>query len=95
MEARSLGAANVFQAVLVADESSVFDNLHLGSDNLFATTLRREENVAKVAKLTHELLGFEFDLDISTGEPPLSIKRWITNGRSLLADPKVLILDES
>ena len=95
VEARALGIANVFQEVLVADECSVLDNLYLGSDNLFSSALGREEKVAKAAKLMHELLGFHLDLDIAVGELPLSLKQWTTIGRALLADPRVLILDES
>ena len=95
VEARALGIANVFQEVLVADECSVVDNLYLGADNLLSSTHGREEKRAKATKLLHELLGFDLDLDIAVGELPLSLKQWITIGRALLADPKVLILDES
>jgi ribose transport system ATP-binding protein len=95
VEARALGIANVFQEVLVADERSVLDNLYLGSDNLFSAALGREEKNARAAKLMRELLGFEIDLEVQVGELPLSLKQWITIGRALLADPKVLILDES
>jgi ribose transport system ATP-binding protein len=42
-----------------------------------------------------ELVGFDLDLDTLVGELPLSLKQWITIGRALLTDPKVLILDES
>ena len=94
-EARALGIANVFQEVLVADECSVLDNLYLGSDGLLGSTISNEEKYAKASVLMKELLGFTLDLNVPVGELPLSLKQWITIGRALLAEPRVLILDES
>lgn len=94
-EARRLGISNVFQEVLVADECSVLDNLYLGSDGLFAAALHHEEKVARASTLMRELLGYDIDLSTPAGELPLSIKQWITIGRALLTEPRVLILDES
>lgn len=94
-EARELGISNVFQEVLVADECSVLDNLYLGADGLLGSSVSREERYARASALMAELLGFDLDLDLPAGELPLSIKQWITIGRALLTDPKVLILDES
>ena len=94
-EARELGIANVFQEVLVADECSVLDNLYLGADGLLGSSVSREDRTARASALMAELLGFDLDLEVPAGELPLSIKQWITIGRALLTDPKVLILDES
>ena len=94
-EARELGISNVFQEVLVADECSVLDNLYLGADGLLGASMNREEKISRASLLMGELLGFDLDLDTPAGELPLSIKQWITIGRALLTDPKVLILDES
>ncbi|MDR7127512.1 YbhB/YbcL family Raf kinase inhibitor-like protein [Pseudotabrizicola sp. 4114] len=94
-EARELGISNVFQEVLVADECSVLDNLYLGADGLLGSSVSREERYARASALMAELLGFDLDLDVPAGELPLSIKQWITIGRALLTEPKVLILDES
>src|SRR5215510_9293113 len=95
IEARALGIANVFQEVLVADECSVLDNLYLGADGLFSSSVGREDKIVKAAALLRELLGFDLDLSTPVGELPLSLKQWITIARALLTDPKVLILDES
>ena len=94
-EARELGIANVFQEVLVADECSVLDNLYLGSDGLLGSSVSREERYAKASLLMSELLGFDLDLDTPVGDLPLSVKQWVTIGRAMLTNPKVLILDES
>ena len=42
-DARAIGVATVFQEVLVADESSVLDNLYLGADRLWSSVLTRTE----------------------------------------------------
>ena len=94
-EARELGISNVFQEVLVADECSVLDNLYLGADGLLGSSVSQEERYARASVLMAELLGFDLDLNTAAGELPLSVKQWITIGRALLTDPKVLILDES
>lgn len=94
-EARRLGITNVFQEVLVAEECSVLDNLYLGSDGLLGASMSREEKLQRASELMTDLLGFELDLSTPTGELPLSIKQSITIARALLANPKVLILDES
>jgi ribose transport system ATP-binding protein len=95
VEAKALGIANVYQEVLVTDECSVLDNLYVGADNLFSANIGQEEKIRKATALMHELLGFDLALETPVGDLPLSIKQWITIGRALLADPKVLILDES
>lgn len=95
VEARALGIANVFQEVLVADGCSVLDNLYLGADGLVTSAANREDKLARAGKLMRELLGFDLDLSTPVGALPLSLKQWVTIGRGLLAEPKLLILDES
>ena len=95
VEARRLGIANVFQEVLVADGCSVLENLYLGADGLFTAAAHREEKEARAGRLMRELLGFDLDLGAKVGELPLSLKQWITIGRGILSNPRLLILDES
>lgn len=94
-DAREMGIATVFQEVLVADESSVVDNLYLGADSLWSHALPAREKVRRAAALMRELVGAEVDVEASVGTLSLSIKQRITIGRALLGKPKVLILDES
>ncbi len=94
-EARAIGIATVFQEVLVADECSILDNLYVGSDRLWSKTFSNSLKQRTAHNLMTELTGFDFDLDMLVGGLPLSIKQWITIGRALLCEPKVLILDES
>ncbi len=95
VEARALGIANVFQEILVAEGCSVLDNLYLGADGLLTSAANREDKLARAGKLMRELLGFDLDLSTPVGALPLSLKQWVTIGRGLLAEPKLLILDES
>lgn len=94
-DARALGIATVFQEVLVADECSIVDNLFLGADHLWARNRPTGEKVAAAHALMAELADVEIDVQTLVGTLPLSIKQWITIGRALLSNPRLLILDES
>ena len=94
-EARSVGIATVFQEVLVADECSVVDNLFVGSDGLWSKSIPTKTKVDTAESLMKDLTGIDMDPHTMVGTLPLSIKQWITIGRALLCNPKVLILDES
>jgi len=94
-ESRALGIATVYQEVLVADESTVVDNLFMGTDALFSASLSAEEKVRRAAGMMRELAGEPVDPQALAGTLPLALKQWVTIGRALLSRPKVLILDES
>ena len=94
-ESHNLGIATVFQEVLVADECSVVDNLFMGADELFSKSLPFEEKVERAEAIMHELVGEHVDPHQLVGALPLNLRQWITIGRSMLTDPKILILDES
>lgn len=94
-ESRALGISTVYQEVMVADESSVVDNIYLGADRLFTKTLSNERKVARAAALMQELSGEVVDPHALVGTLPLGLKQWITIARALLTEPKILILDES
>lgn len=94
-ESRALGISTVYQEVLVADESSVVDNLFMGTDALFSTRIPYQEKAERAAKMMRELADEDIDPYALVGTLPLGIKQWITIGRGLLQTPKILILDES
>jgi ribose transport system ATP-binding protein len=94
-EARAAGIANVFQEVLVADECTVLENLFLGADALFSRSAPYAEKFEAAQALMAELTGQHIDPRTPVGTLPLGAKQWITIARALLAEPKVLILDES
>lgn len=94
-EAREIGIATVFQEVLVADESSVVENLFLGADPLFSRSLPQRAKVLSAENLMLDLTGLPIDPRALVGTLSLSIKQWITIARALLRKPRALILDES
>lgn len=94
-ESRALGISTVYQEVLVADESSVVDNLFMGTDGLFSAKISFDQKAQRAAKMMRELAGEEIDPFALVGTLPLGIKQWITIGRGLLQVPRILILDES
>jgi ribose transport system ATP-binding protein len=95
LEARRLGIATIFQEILVADEASVAANLFVGADGLWARNARPGPRRRQTAEIMRRLTGTEIDPDAPVGQFPLSVKQWIVIGRAILAQPKVLILDES
>ncbi len=94
-EARQIGIATVFQEVMIADEATIVDNLFVGTDGFWTKAMSSREKLEKAGSLMSELAGEEMDLLASAGDLPLSMKAWITIGRALLCDPRILILDES
>lgn len=94
-ESRALGISTVYQEVLVADESSVVDNIFMGADALFSKTLSQSQKVRRASELMQELAGEPVDPFALVGTLPLGLKQWITIARALLSEPKILILDES
>lgn len=94
-ESRALGISTVYQEVLVADESSVVDNIFMGADALFTKRLSHDQKVKRAAELMHELAGEPVDPFALVSTLPLGLKQWITIARALLSEPKILILDES
>ncbi|MFT3989599.1 ATP-binding cassette domain-containing protein [Aestuariivirga sp.] len=93
-ESRAIGIATVFQEVLVADECSVVDNLFMGADDLFSNVIPWDEKIERAARMMRELSGEAVDPLALAGTLPLNIKQWITIARAMLANPKILILDE-
>lgn len=94
-ESRALGISTVYQEVLVADESTVVDNIFMGADALFSKALSQERKIARAAELMLDLSGEPVDPFAIAGTLPLGLKQWITIARALVSEPKVLILDES
>ncbi len=94
-ESRALGISTVYQEVLVADESTIVDNVFMGADALFSKSVSYDEKVSRTAQLMAELSGEVVDPLGLAGNLPLGLKQWITIARGLLSEPRVLILDES
>ena len=94
--ARNMGIATVFQEVMIAEESSVVDNLFVGSDDFWYKNLTQREKVLKAQEIMEDLVGEYVDPYTQAFNLSLPIKAWITIARAFLRDnTKVLILDES
>lgn len=93
--AKDIGILTVYQEVMVADEASVLDNLFVGYDGLWTKKLSYAQKYEKAKALMKELTTEDIDPEMAVGGLALNIKAWITIGRALLCEPKVLILDES
>ena len=94
--ARNMGIATVFQEVMIAEESSVVDNLFVGSDDFWYKNLTQREKVLKAQEIMEDLVGEYIDPYTQAFNLSLPIKAWITIARAFLREnTKVLILDES
>ncbi len=93
--AKGIGILTVFQEVMIADEASVLDNLFVGYDGLWTKKLSYKQKYDQAKALMKELTTEDIDPEMAAANLPLSTKAWITIGRALLCEPKVLILDES
>ena len=93
--ARRAGIAPVFQEVLTAGAQSVLDNVWLGSDGVFSVRGGRAQRRARANELLVELLGRQLDLDAPAASLSLSDRQAVCIARALVAEPKLLILDES
>jgi ABC-type sugar transport system ATPase subunit len=92
--AQDLGIATVFQEVLVAGSRSVLENIWLGSDTLTKRTPLKEKQ-QRATELMERLLDRPVELRQPVEELSLGDRQACCVARSLVRDPKVLILDES
>ena len=93
--ARSVGVSTVFQEVMVADEATIAENLFAGSDGLWSRKISTRDKLIQARALMKDLTGSDIDPGRLASGLSLGVKAWITIGRALLCNPKVLILDES
>lgn len=91
-QARSAGVATVFQEVLTVPGRTILENVWIGSR---ADHLGKGERRELAATTLAGLLGEPVDLDAPVESLSLSGRQACCIARSLVADPAVLILDES
>src|SRR5690606_10915809 len=85
----------VFQEVLVLEPRSVLENVWVGTDGLLRTRRSLERKRERAAEVLGALLGEAPPLDRPVGELSLSERQACCIARSLVRDPRTLILDES
>ncbi|GFJ87789.1 ATP-binding cassette domain-containing protein [Phytohabitans rumicis] len=91
-QARVRGISTVFQEVLTVPGSSILENVWLGARRSGASASERRQRASDVLE---RLLGAPVDVDRPIGSLSLSGRQACCVARSLVADPQVLILDES
>lgn len=90
--ARRRGVGAVFQEVLTVPGRSIVDNVWLGSPRREADADERRERAADVLE---SLLGRRLDVSRPIGGLSLSERQACCIARALVAEPRLLILDES
>jgi ABC-type sugar transport system ATPase subunit len=91
----SLGAATIFQEMMLAEQLSIFENMFAGSDGLWRKRSSQSEKRTETKMILERLSGQVIDPDARVADLPLHLKQWIVLGRAIRLNPKVLILDES
>ncbi|HEY4630186.1 MAG TPA: ATP-binding cassette domain-containing protein, partial [Blastococcus sp.] len=89
--ARARGVSTVFQEVLTVPGRSVLENVWLGSRSAVGAADRRR----RAGEVLERLLGVGVDVDRPVESLSLSGRQACCIARSLVAQPQVLVLDES
>ncbi len=87
-EAQSRGVFTVFQEVLVAESCSVLDNVWLGADGIWTTSVSPREKVARAKEMLGKLLGRDVDLGMAVEELSLSDRQTCGIVRALVREPE-------
>jgi len=93
--AQSAGIVTVFQEVLVTEAQSVLDNVWLGIDSTWRTSVSPREKRSRARAALDELLGRSLPLGTPVEELSLSDRQACSIVRALLRQPRILILDEA
>ena len=91
-QARALGVATVFQEVLTVPGQTIAENVWLGTK---VSHVGKAERRARAAHLLEMLLGAPVDVDAPIESLSLSERQAACIARSLVSEPRLLILDES
>lgn len=95
LSVRRAGIATVFQEVLVCPNRSITENIWLGQDSWRSWKLRGAERKISAAAVLAELTDNSMNLDEEVGNLSLVKQHQVAIARSLLMNPKLLVLDES
>lgn len=94
-DARTAGVAATFQEILVLEELSLLDNLWLGQDGLLRFRIPAERRWNEAASTMRELTGTAPNLRVKVADLDLGTRQAAVIARSLLLQPRLLILDEA
>jgi ribose transport system ATP-binding protein len=91
--ARQLGINAVFQEFSLVPTLSAQDNLFLGRETVRGGVLDKGA-IARGARETFDLLGFELDPKAPVGRLPRAEQQMVEIAKALQGEPSILILDE-
>jgi ABC-type sugar transport system ATPase subunit len=89
------GIAAVVQEVAVVGPQTLLENVWLGTDGLLVRRVSEPDKRVRATEVLVELLEVAPALDVLVETLPLSVRQVCSIARSLVRDPKILILDES
>ena len=92
---RRAGIATVFQEVLVCPNRSITENIFLGQDSWRKWKSSGAKRTLSASTILAELTDYSLDLDEEVGNLSLVKQHQVAIARSLLMNPKLLVLDES
>jgi len=93
--AQKHGIQTVFQEVLTAPNRSVVENVYLGYHPYLRARVSRDVQESRTRELFAELGAPDTDVGAQVGDLPLALQQITVIARSLLREPRVLILDEA
>ncbi len=94
LAARRHGVAMIYQELSLAPHLSAWENIVLGTDPPRFGWLDREEARARARRALDRLAHGHLDLDRPAGDFSIAEQQVIEIARALLAEPRVLIMDE-
>ncbi|MCX7970225.1 MAG: sugar ABC transporter ATP-binding protein [Negativicutes bacterium] len=93
-DAAGHGIACIYQELSLADNMSVTDNIFLGRELRKAGGLLDRARMRALAADALAQLGVEIDIDQPAGSFSMGVRQAVEIARALLADAKLLIMDE-
>lgn len=94
LDARRRGISIIHQEFSLVAELNVVDNLFLGRERTNAVGIRRTGEMRREAAAVLSRLKVDFSLDAVVGRLGVAQQQFVEIAKALLAEPRVLIMDE-